>query len=153
MVLGVPVFLPCLCRNGSQSKSGQAMYRCCGVSLWCTLLLSWFVIVDIMAPKKAHQIGSLVKAKSGTKSTPVVTPIKKYRGVFPQNGKWKAQIQVNHKIRYLGVFDNPLDAAFVYDAELRRNGGKEEAANFPEVWPDTTSDQVSLLHITCLDCS
>lgn len=63
-----------------------------------------------------------------------------YKGVAwnPTAGKWQAQIcagelRPNGKRKqiYLGVYEDPLDAALAYDAAARRYFGEFAACNFP----------------------
>jgi hypothetical protein len=39
-----------------------------------------------------------------------------YRGVSPNGKRWKAQISIDGRIRHLGSYDTPEDAAAVYEA-------------------------------------
>jgi hypothetical protein len=42
------------------------------------------------------------------------------KGVSRSRSKWKAEIFIDGKLRYLGSFENPKDAALVYDIEARK---------------------------------
>jgi len=58
----------------------------------------------------------------------------KYKGVGwkkPMN-KWTAQIGVNNKMKFLGYFENELDAARAYDNAARKYHAQFAALNFPE---------------------
>lgn len=62
----------------------------------------------------------VVQARSGYKGVHVST----------RRGRpWRAAIMVNKKSRTLGYFDDPEDAARVYDAEAKRAFGKFAATN------------------------
>lgn len=58
-----------------------------------------------------------------------------FKGVSQRpNGKWQAAIGRNI---YLGVYDDPLDAARAYDAAALEMWGEFAALNFPEPsWPE-----------------
>lgn len=49
-----------------------------------------------------------------------------YRGVglHRQTNKWRAYIEVNRKLQHLGLFDDPWDAAQVYNAAAREAWGE-----------------------------
>jgi hypothetical protein len=55
-----------------------------------------------------------------------------YKGVSRQKGrrKFRAQIQVHHKAIYLGWFDDPREAARVYDQAVRKYHGPYGCTNF-----------------------
>lgn len=48
----------------------------------------------------------------------------KYKGVCRKeaNKKWQAEIKINGKRKYLGLFENEIDAALAWDAEAARVG-------------------------------
>ena len=58
----------------------------------------------------------------------------KYRGVTWNKGdsKWLAKISVKGKTRYLGIFDDEVDAAKAFDEEARRVRGARASVNFPK---------------------
>lgn len=57
-----------------------------------------------------------------------------YKGVTWQKdcGKWRAQIGMDGKKQYLGLFTNPEDAACAYDAKASELFGKFARLNFPQ---------------------
>lgn len=57
-----------------------------------------------------------------------------YKGVSADGtGRWRAQIQVGGKPRYLGLYDDELLAARAYDDAARSAWGEYALLNFPEV--------------------
>lgn len=54
-----------------------------------------------------------------------------YKGVSPHKSKYQARIRVNNKEYWLGVFDNPEDAATAYDDAARIYHGEFAKLNFP----------------------
>ncbi len=58
-----------------------------------------------------------------------------YKGVAWSKAarKWRAQIGINGEHRYLGVFQDPADAARAYDAAAIELHGPFARLNFPEV--------------------
>lgn len=57
-----------------------------------------------------------------------------YKGVswFKRDQKWKAQIVTNRKHTYLGLFDNPIDAALAYDQAAKELHGEFANLNFED---------------------
>jgi hypothetical protein len=57
-----------------------------------------------------------------------------YKGVTwnKNKGKYQAQIMVNRRYRYLGLFDDPADGARAYDRAARELQGSFAWLNFPE---------------------
>ena len=54
-----------------------------------------------------------------------------YRGVYPhrQAQKWVSQISINGRLRHLGLFDDPADAARAYDRAARSLHGQFARTN------------------------
>jgi hypothetical protein len=48
-----------------------------------------------------------------------------------QNAKWKAEIEINGKSKYLGYFTDKLDAALAFDVAPREFHGQFATLNFP----------------------
>jgi hypothetical protein len=57
-----------------------------------------------------------------------------YRGVswHKHKDRWTAQIGIDGRLRYLGAFDDPVEAARVYDAAARKYHDVRARLNFPE---------------------
>lgn len=55
-----------------------------------------------------------------------------YKGVVAWRSKWRSTICVGGKLRYLGLFDSPEDAALVYDEAARDLFGEFAWLNFPD---------------------
>jgi hypothetical protein len=57
-----------------------------------------------------------------------------YKGVQRSKtpGKWIAAIHSYGKMKHLGVFDNPIDAAIAYDEQVRKLHGEFGRYNFPK---------------------
>lgn len=55
-----------------------------------------------------------------------------YKGVSwnKASGKWQSRIRVNGKTIYLGHFDDPIEAAYAYDAVAKENYGEFARTNF-----------------------
>lgn len=57
----------------------------------------------------------------------------KYKGVCRHSGgKWVAQISLNSRNKYLGLFEDEISAAKAYDAAAYRASGQFALLNFPE---------------------
>jgi hypothetical protein len=56
----------------------------------------------------------------------------KYKGVHFATGeqKWKAEIMINRKGKFLGYFDNEMEAALAYDVAARFYYGNQAYLNF-----------------------
>jgi hypothetical protein len=54
-----------------------------------------------------------------------------FKGVSPYRGRWQATIRVNGKLRWLGTFDTPEDAARAYDDAVLEHRGRKGVLNFP----------------------
>ena len=50
-----------------------------------------------------------------------------------KGGKWIAQININHKRKFLGYFNTAKDAAIAYDKAAKDSYGKFAALNFGEL--------------------
>ncbi len=55
--------------------------------------------------------------------------LSQYKGVVCRHGRWRAQIGVNSKKIYLGVFDSEMDAAKAYDQAARYHFGEFACLN------------------------
>jgi hypothetical protein len=56
-----------------------------------------------------------------------------YRGVtWYRNRQWRAQIHVPGKTKYLGMYDNLIEAALAYDRAALGRWGNDAILNFPE---------------------
>lgn len=57
----------------------------------------------------------------------------KFKGVTKRNNKWQAKIKVNGKQIFLGLYDDPKDAAKVYDTAAVENFGEFACLNFKKI--------------------
>ena len=73
----------------------------------------------------------------------------RFKGVcwHKRYGKFQADIRLNGKSKFLGMFVNELDAALAYDAAAREHFGEFALCNFPLKKPFETS----LLALHCAD--
>lgn len=71
---------------------------------------------------RSHNQANRGKPKSNTSG---------YKGVGRRRGRWWAYIKVDNKMRYLGMFDVPEDAARAYDKAAREIFGEFAFQNFP----------------------
>lgn len=56
----------------------------------------------------------------------------KYKGVSPYRGRWQATIRLDGKLKWLGSFDTPEDAARAYDDAVLEYRGRSGVLNFPQ---------------------
>jgi len=54
-----------------------------------------------------------------------------YKGVYRSRNRWAAHIGARENRRYLGRFDNEMDAALAYDEVARQRFGEFALVNFP----------------------
>ncbi|CAF2081493.1 hypothetical protein HID58_020821 [Brassica napus] len=117
-------------------------------------LVSSVIPMDIAKSKASNTSDSYLPPKKRmrlseppTDKAPVSTAIKrvsfsdgtKYKGVVPQpNGRWGAQIYVDHKRIWLGTFSSAAEAAMAFDsANIKlRSFDTNSERNFP--WSDLT---------------
>jgi len=61
---------------------------------------------------------------------------RRFRGIRPvkdsKHGRWRADITINGKTRYLGTFATDVEAARAYDRVLIEVGGEFARPNFPD---------------------
>jgi len=82
---------------------------------------------------KSNKIGNLREVSSSSNNQrKILDNGKKYRGVYKQRGRWYAQISVGGVKHWLGVFDNPEDAARAYDEMAFKAHGVYAYLNFKE---------------------
>lgn len=56
----------------------------------------------------------------------------KYKGVSPYRGKWQATIRLAGKLKWLGSFGTPEEAAMAYDDAVLEHRGRSGVLNFPK---------------------
>ncbi len=54
-----------------------------------------------------------------------------YKGVSRYRGRWQATIRVDGRLRWLGTFDDPVEAARAYDDAVLKYRGRKGLLNFP----------------------
>jgi hypothetical protein len=59
----------------------------------------------------------------------------RFKGVSPQNGRWRARIMIARTGRWLGIFDSETEAARAYDVAATAAFGRFAWLNFPDEQP------------------
>ena len=54
-----------------------------------------------------------------------------YRGVYKRGERFEAQISINKKFTYLGIYDTPKEAAVAYDRAVIKYNLSKDRLNFP----------------------
>jgi hypothetical protein len=69
-----------------------------------------------------------------------------YKGVCfsKRKGLWQAYVSVNHSVKWLGYFDNPIEAAKAYDKQVLETYGMFVYLNFPDALDPMAKLQGSL---------
>lgn len=64
-----------------------------------------------------------------------------YKGVdyHRKSRKWRAQITLNGKVTYIGIYPLETDAAYAYDAQARLHFGEFCHTNFPQQQQEVTA--------------
>ena len=58
-----------------------------------------------------------------------------YRGVFKSGDRFRAQIYINNKGIYLGLYDTPKEAAVAYDRAVIKYNLPKDRLNWPDGYP------------------
>ncbi len=77
------------------------------------------------------------KAQNHQNGKPHKNSISKYKGVGwrKSSGKWQVRIRLNKKLMFLGLFNNEIEAARVYDKNALELFGEFAYLNFPTPSP------------------
>ena len=54
-----------------------------------------------------------------------------FKGVSPYRGRWQATIRIEGRLKWLGAYDTPEEAARVYDEAVLEHRGRSSLLNFP----------------------
>lgn len=79
---------------------------------------------NLRVATKSQNAANQLKCKEITSS--------KYKGVCWHKGnkKWQANIKINNKVKYLGIYTNEVEAAKKYDEEAKQIFGEFALVNF-----------------------
>ena len=113
-----------------------------GVAALCKLGLLWIAekwctMYSEFSGDDSVKLADLLpgpETKPGKVMPKIPQPVgRKFIGVYPDNTAWMATIGVGGKVKYLGRYLNPFDAAIAYDTAARVNplpNGKPRKLNF-----------------------
>ena len=62
-----------------------------------------------------------------------------YRGVYKRGERFEAQISINKKFTYLGIYDTPKEAAVAYDRAVIKYNLPKDKLNWPDGYPKITT--------------
>ena len=71
-----------------------------------------------------------------------------YTGVTKKGKKFQAQIRIDHKMKYLGTFDTPKEAALAYDRAVIQHKLLFSQLNFPDGLPLDKGDYDEIMNPT-----
>ncbi len=85
--------------------------------------------LEIISRELCSRGNKKIRYRKGKKCTSV------FKGVhfYKKNEKWRAFISINGKAKYLGAFDDEIDAAIEYNKAVRKIAGKYAYQNIPTV--------------------
>lgn len=82
-------------------------------------------------PRNCTRTNLLVQERSVIARARPAQGVCKFKGVSPYRGKWQATIRLDGKLRWLGSYATPEDAARAYDEAVLEHRGRSGLLNFP----------------------
>jgi len=66
-----------------------------------------------------------------------------YRGVSKSGERFRASIRINKKLKYLGIYDTPKEAAVAYDKAVIEYNLSKDKLNWPDGYPKITTKNLT----------
>ncbi|HEX6069386.1 MAG TPA: AP2/ERF family transcription factor [Longimicrobiaceae bacterium] len=82
-------------------------------------------------PRNCTRTNLLVQDRSVLARARPAKGVCKFKGVSPYRGRWQATIRLEGRLRWLGSFPTPEDAARAYDEAVLEHRGRSGVLNFP----------------------